>query len=130
MGFWNNLKQKREEKKCALAENVEECLDKARRGRMSRVARRSSDDYSKALEENDQARFNHAIIEDIDAEIARTCQPLDNFIDDPHIHSQGFISPKQGVHSFVEDLVEHNTYDTYVQRDEKKKTNKHSSATR
>ncbi|ATZ16246.1 hypothetical protein JN01_0342 [Entomoplasma freundtii] len=115
MGFWSNLKQKREEKKCALAEDVNECLEKVRHKHGSRRARA---DYSKALEENDKARFNHAIVEDIDAEIKRTCQQLDDLIEDPHIHSQGFISPKQGVHVFAKELVERNTY---IPETEKKK---------
>lgn len=96
MGFWSNWKEKRkDEQKTPVTKT--ETKPKPKKEKVN----------ASALEEAENQKYHQEIVENIDGEIKKTNQQkLDDLIEDPHIHSQGFISPKQGVHVFVDEVVD------------------------
>lgn len=58
------------------------------------------------LEDQENQQFNQPLIKDMAVEMRKTYQSLPMMSEDPYVHSHGVISPMQGIHALVEDVVD------------------------
>lgn len=84
-----------------------------------KVSKLKDKNLAKELETEEKEKLNNPVIKDIDQEMDKVnSQHFNDLIEDPHVHSQGLVSTKQGVSVLFDDVVQNDIRS----KEEKKKS--------